>query len=93
MSELCRENFLTTVNGATETGVCQLQKNHKGPHDCTVVALQPSISFLFKRTELMPNGSIGAIFIGEFGGDRDKDLRLTIAQAVTLRDQITRALG
>lgn len=49
---------------------------------------QPTIAFLYRRAELMPDGSIGAIFIGEFAGDRSKDIRLTIAQAKTLREQI-----
>lgn len=53
----------------------------------------PVISFLYRLDELMPDGSVGAIFIGEFGGDRGKDLRLTIAQARTLADQITRNVG
>lgn len=53
---------------------------------------QPAICFLFRRKELMPDGSIGAVFIGEFAGDRGKDLRLTIAQAKTLRDQLIRNL-
>jgi hypothetical protein len=54
---------------------------------------QPTIAFLFKRSEIMPDGSLGAVHIGEFAGDRDKDLRLTLAQAATLRDQLAGALA
>jgi len=54
---------------------------------------QPTISVLFRQQELMPDGSLGAVFIGEFAGDRSKDLRLTIAQAQTLADQITQKVG
>jgi len=54
---------------------------------------QPVFTLLYRRAELMPDGSIGAVFIGEFGGDRSKDLRLTVAQAQTLADQITQKVG
>jgi hypothetical protein len=54
---------------------------------------QPTISVLFRRQELMLDGSLGAVFIGEFAGDRSKDLRLTVAQAQTLADQITQKVG
>ena len=56
-------------------------------------AEQPTLAFMYRRKELMPDGSIGAVFIGEFAGDRSKDLRLTVAQALTLRDQLDRILG
>jgi hypothetical protein len=50
----------------------------------SVLNEQPTIALLIRRRELMPDGSLGAVFIGEFGGDRAKDLRLTFAQANTL---------
>lgn len=53
----------------------------------------PTISFLKKSAEIMPDGSLGAVYIGEFAGDRSKDLRLTFAQARTLAEQITRYVG
>lgn len=56
------------------------------------MAEQPTICFLVRRKELMPDGSIGAVHLGEFAGDREKDLRLTIAQAKTVRDQLVAAL-
>lgn len=54
---------------------------------------QPIIAFIYKSKSIMPDGSIGSIEIGEFSGDRSKDLCLTLAQAKTLRDQISRILG
>lgn len=54
---------------------------------------QPTLSVLVRRGEMMPDGSIGAVFIGEFGGERYKDLRITLAQARTLADQITKTVG
>jgi len=49
---------------------------------------QPVISVLFRKAEIMPDGSIGAVYLGEFAGDRSKDLRLTLAQARTLGEQL-----
>jgi hypothetical protein len=62
-------------------------KSVDGPNE------QPTISILFKRAAIMPDGSMGAVLIGEFAGDRSKDLCLTIAQAQTLADQITQHVG
>lgn len=54
---------------------------------------QPTLSFLVKRAAIMPDSSIGCVLIGEFAGDRSKDLELTLAQARTLAKQITQAIG
>jgi hypothetical protein len=56
-------------------------------------AKQPTLAFLVKRKSLMPDGSIGEVLIGEFGGDRSRDLNLTFAQARTLAKQIKEAIG
>lgn len=53
---------------------------------------QHTIAFFVKRSEIMPDGSLGAVHIGEFAGDRSKDLRLTLAQAKTLANQINAAV-
>lgn len=53
---------------------------------------QPTVALLIKRAEIMPDGSLGAVHIGEVGGDRSKDLRLTLAQAKTLAEQINAAI-
>jgi hypothetical protein len=60
--------------------------------DC-VEEVQPVLSLLIRRAEIMPDGSIGAVYIGEFAGDRSKDLRLTLAQGRTLAAQLVKALG
>lgn len=54
---------------------------------------QPTMAFLVKRRALMPDGTVGCVQIGEFAGDRSKDLELTYAQAKTLAKQIREALG
>lgn len=54
---------------------------------------QPTLSLLVRRKSLMPDGSIGEVAIGEFAGDRSKDLNLTFAQARTLALQINEAIG
>lgn len=54
---------------------------------------QQTLAFLFRRKSLMPDGSIGEVVIGYFGGDRSKDLNLTFAQARTLANQIKSAIG
>lgn len=48
----CREQFQTMVNFGVETGVCQLDKNHKGPHDCTVIRLGEPKSITGEGSEL-----------------------------------------
>ena len=52
---------------------------------------QPTISLLVNRKDLMPNGSIGSVCLGEFAGDRSKDLRLTFEQANTLVLELIKA--
>lgn len=54
---------------------------------------QPTLSFLVRRRSFMPDGSVGEVAIGEFGGDRGKDLNITFAQARTLAKQIIDAIG
>jgi hypothetical protein len=49
---------------------------------------QPTLSVLFRKRALNPDGSIGAVEIGEFDGDRAKDLSLTYRQAKSLAKQI-----
>ena len=57
-------------------------------------AEQPVISLLIRQAEIMPDGSLGVVAIGEFAGDREKDLRLTFAQAKTLvRELVSRGFG
>jgi hypothetical protein len=54
---------------------------------------QPNLAFLVTQRRIMPDGSIGCVQIGEAGGDRSKDLELTMAQARTLAEQIRFHLG
>jgi hypothetical protein len=62
------------------------------PNDEEIIE-QPTTTLLIRRRELMPDGSLGAVFIGEFAGDRTKDLRLTFAQAITLAKGILAGIG
>lgn len=55
---------------------------------------QPTITLLVRKAEIMPDGSLGCVAVGEFAGDREKDLRLTFAQARTLtRELVSRGFG
>lgn len=52
-----------------------------------------NLFFLYRRTEILPDDSIGAIFIGESDANRQFDLRISLTQAKTLRNMLNVALG
>lgn len=56
------------------------------------VVEQPVIALHVRRKAIMPDGSLGCVSIGEFGGDRSKDLQLTVAQARTVIRELTAKL-
>lgn len=54
---------------------------------------QPTIALIYNRSAIMPDGSIGCVSIGEFAGDRSKELHITVSQAITLANQILERIG
>lgn len=54
---------------------------------------QPIIVIRYDPASIMPDGSVGEFTIGEWAGDRTKDLSLTVAQAKTLAVQINERIA
>lgn len=84
------------VDGLHHCVACGLVLQSEGAiHDCLAAKLaeeQPVLSVLYRHAAIMPDGTLGCVDIGEFAGDRSKDLHLTVAQARTLAEQLDRML-
>jgi hypothetical protein len=54
---------------------------------------QPNVTVFFRRREIMPDGSLGCVELSTTGRGVEYTLRLTLAQAKALADQITQRVG